>query len=375
MRLPSPRNETISQRSVKNVISEPLAGSGLSATDSDLLDLFRASTIALERSKATFGGKGKGMADIASLTVGYRRVAGKIGLTDNENGVRGAWVEKRVELLKNLLKANYKILLLSKLTEATTKKGFHSLTEYERCDLLILEFGGINQQFYGKDWEQTLNMIKAHTGKILFINDDPDLPFVWNLLPDEDWSRWTIGANAVNPEQTAHILKTPKESQTIDFPLLPDLQNSYFNLGIRKKIIYIGRPNGREKVFSQLVKSSHLTITGKSNEWQKFPQIKTIDYPQQKDRKEFYQQFTACLAIYDRKHMLTGWRTGRAYHALAAGIPVAAPRGNKALDWCYPINSTYAIASLVKMTDQELQNLWEEQKQSALRTPTTRLPI
>jgi hypothetical protein len=85
------------------VISEPLAGSGLSATDSDLLDLFRASTIALERSKATFGGKGKGMADIASLTVGYRRVAGKIGLTDNENGVRGAWVEKRVELLKNLL--------------------------------------------------------------------------------------------------------------------------------------------------------------------------------------------------------------------------------------------------------------------------------
>jgi len=357
------------------VIDEPLAGSPLSATDSALLDLFRASRRALERSETTFGGKGRGVADIACLTVGYRRVAGKIGLTDNENGVRGAWVEKRIELLKNLLLNGYEIILLSKLTKATEQKGFVSQSTYQPCDLLILEFGGTNQQFYKNDWEQTVKIIQDHKGKILFINDDPDLPFLWNLLPDEDWSRWTIGANAINPEQTAHILKTPKESQTIDFPLLPDLQTAYFNLGINKKLIYIGRPNGREKVFSQLLKSSHLTIAGKSNEWEKFPQITTIDYPQQKDRKEFYRQFTACLAIYDRKHMLTGWRTGRAYHALTAGIPVAAPRGNKGLDWCYPINSTYAIASLIKMTDQELQNLWEEQKQSALRTPPTRLPI
>jgi len=120
------------------VIDEPLAGSPLSATDSALLDLFRASRRALERSETTFGGKGRGVADIACLTVGYRRVAGKIGLTDNENGVRGAWVEKRIELLKNLLLNRYKIILLSKLTKATEQKGFVSQSTYQPCELLIL---------------------------------------------------------------------------------------------------------------------------------------------------------------------------------------------------------------------------------------------
>jgi len=31
-------------------------------------------------------------------TIGYRRVAGKIGLTPNESGTRGAWVDKRVAI-------------------------------------------------------------------------------------------------------------------------------------------------------------------------------------------------------------------------------------------------------------------------------------
>ena len=101
-----------------------------------------------------------------------------------------------------------------------------------------------------------------------------------------------------------------------------------------------------------------MTVAGKQDEW---GDVTAITPPEQKDRAEFYRQWRTCLAIYDSKHRDTGWRTGRAYHALMAGIPVAAPTGNPALSWTYPTDTSSQLGNLLRMTEESRQALHTEQ--------------
>ena len=362
MRLPRRRNSAISHRGFETLTSQPEPiKSGLKAEYTPK-EGFRKRLQPLE---SPDGGKGSRTPKRPSKTIAYRRVAGKVGLTNQENGVRGAWVEKRVALFNNLLETDNEILLLSTTTKATNNFGIEHQQHYEPSDLLILEFGGTNLRFYKNDWEQTISIIKQHKNEILFITDDPDLSFIWNLLPQEDWSRWTIGANATNPKESAKVLKTPNNAKTIDYPLLPSLTETTFNTHESNKVIYIGRPNGREQFFNDLTRCPNLEIAGNEKEWHTYPHLQIKPYPQQRDRQNFYKQYGGCLAVYDRKHKATGWRTGRAYHALAAGIPIAAPIGNEALNWTYPIMSRYSLNAFSELNINNKQNLWEEQKQKA----------
>lgn len=297
-------------------------------------------------------------------TIGYRRVSGKIGLTDKENGIRGAWVEKRVALFKNLLNSNYKIIPFTEATDPTKSDGFETFDSYQHCDVLMLEFGGTNLQFYKKYWDKTVELINQHKGKIVFLNDDPDLPFLWELLPDEDWSRWTIAANATNCTEVARILKCPLGSTTIDLPMASGMEFAIFHSGGIQKIVYIGRPNGRNKYFKEYTKSPALQVAGKESEWTDYSdKITVIENPQQRDRRAFYQKYNGCLAVYDEKHKSSGWRTGRAYHALYAGIPVCAPTGNQGLSWCYPIGTSEDITKFSELLVEERKKIWLEQKQ------------
>lgn len=296
--------------------------------------------------------------------IGYRRVSGKIGLTNKENGTRGAWVEKRVALFRNLINHNYKIICFTEGTEETKKAGYKYSSVYQYCDVLFLEFGGTNLQFYGKAWEQTLNIIKQHKGKIYFINDDPDLPFLWKLLPDENWSRWTIAANATNCKNVAEILKCPPKSKVIDLPMQANIDFADYHSGEINKVVYIGRPNGRTKYFKEYLQSQDLQISGKANEWNTYKNLSLLQVPQQKDRRRFYQNFYGCLAVFDEKHRNCGWRTGRAYHAVYAGIPVIAPPKNDGLAWTYTINSAKDITDFVKLIPAQRKEIWEKQKLS-----------
>lgn len=301
--------------------------------------------------------------------VGYRRVSGKIGLTTKENGVRGAWVEKRVALFKNMLDFGYQIIPFSEATDATKDDGFETFNEYQPCDVLMLEFGGTNLQFYQKYWDKTVEMIKAHKGRVIFLNDDPDLPFLWELLPDEDWSRWTIAANATNCDEVAKILKCPIGSTTVDLPMASGMEFAEFHAGGIEKAVYIGRPNGRNKYFKEYVKSPELQVAGKEAEWDDYKeQITVLENPQQRDRRKFYQQYNGCLAVYDDKHKNSGWRTGRAYHALYAGIPVCAPKGNNGLSWCFPIESAADISKFAKLPVELRQKIWQKQKEVVEKT-------
>jgi hypothetical protein len=215
----------------------------------------------------------------------------------------------------------------------------------------MLEFGGTNLSFYGKDWEQTINIIQRHPGRIIFLCDDPDLPFLWNLLPHENWSRWTVAVNAVNLDNTRNKLGIPPKANVIDLPFHGGMTPQPFTDGPIRQAIYYGRPNGRSRTLLPYLSSGLITVAGREKDWAELnPTLVTP--PEQKDRAQFYRQYQACLAVYDQKHAITGWRTGRAYHALNAGIPVAAPVGNTALNWAWPLNGTHDLVTLLKASPE-----------------------
>lgn len=300
-------------------------------------------------------------------TIGYRRVAGKIGLTKNEAGIRGAWVDKRVALFKTLGYDKYRIKLLSDVTEETKNDGIEA-DDSAVCDILYLEFGGTNLQFYGKQWEKTVDIVKRHSGKQkVFVCDDPDLPFLWELLPDEDWSLWTIAANAVHTDEVLKVLKAPAGVKCIHLPMDKGMQADMFSAGSIQKIVYIGRNQGRAVYFKMFGISPFLQIAGKQTEWEDYPNFSLVDVPQQKDRRAFYRNYYGCLAVYDKKHAATGWHTGRAYHALYAGIPVLAPPGNDGLDWTYAINNIYDIETFINLSEDERRDIWQKQLDKVLK--------
>jgi hypothetical protein len=291
------------------------------------------------------------------MKIGYRRVSGKLPLTVDEVGARGTWLEKRRALIRNLESRGHTFVYLSDPTPNSAAQGYIK-TPYDTCDLLMLEFGGNNLMFNKKAWEETFAIIKKHQDKIVFLCDDPDLPFLWNELPDEDWSRWTIAANATQSEQVKAKMKVPAKAQVIDMAFHALLPQLAFTDGQNSTAIYYGRPNGRNKILQPFLSSGALTVAGKQEEW---GDVTAITPPEQKNRVEFYRQWRACLAIYDGKHKDTGWRTGRAYHALMAGIPVAAPTGNPALAWTYPADTSSQLGNLLKMPVEARQVLHTEQ--------------
>jgi hypothetical protein len=302
------------------------------------------------------------------MEVGYRRCSGRIGLTKLESGTRGAWVEKRIAIWKSMCSMGHNVFSLSNTTDITSLDGVNK--QDKKCDLLMLEFGGTNLQFYKKDWDNTIDVIKRHEGKIAFICDDPDLTMLWELLPAEDWTRWTVVANATNVTEVARVLKVPKGVNVIDMPMASGIPINEFTDGVNP-VVYIGRNGGRTKILKEFTQSNSLIIAGKQNEWTKFPNVKLVDIPQQRDRVNFYRTYKGCLALFDNKHAITGWRTGRAYHALFAGIPILSPRGNDGLDWTEEVNLSTQLDSFVSLSKTQREDIWYKQIQKVRNMTST----
>jgi hypothetical protein len=289
--------------------------------------------------------------------IGYRRVSGKIGLTDNESGTRGGWVEKRVALWAALMDRGHDVISLSRFTASTEALIGLGVTRDNQYDVLMLEFGGTNLRFYGKDWAETVHIIRNHHGRIYFICDDPDLPFLWNLLPEEDWTRWTILVNAVQTDESRKALQVPSGARLVDYPAHHGIPNLQFSAGNRQ-CVYLGRPNGRAKQLAPYL--DDLVVAGKATEWSKFS-VHVIEQPTQSNRRSFYRRFSAAFAGFDNKHAITGWRTGRAYHALFAGVPVVVPNAtNSGLAWAYNAEPR-GIKSLLSESEAERRRIWNEQ--------------
>jgi hypothetical protein len=249
-------------------------------------------------------------------------------------------------LLASLEARGHTFRYLSNPTANSEAVGYQKLP-YVTCNVLMLEFGGANLLFNRKAWDETFAIIRQHKGQIIFLCDDPDLPFLWKELPDEDWSRWTCAVNATQLDMTRLKLNIPAQAQIVDTPFHALLDQREFNDGEEITAVYFGRPNGRIKSLTPYLQSGMITIAGKADEWKEEP-ISLVTPPEQKERSDWYRRWRACFAMYDKKHEITGWRTGRAYHALLAGIPVAAPYGNPALDWTWRTDSPRDLAELLK---------------------------
>jgi hypothetical protein len=256
--------------------------------------------------------------------------------------------------LLSTLREWHEVIPLSEPTRNSKAVGFRK----EACpvDLLIIEFAGMNMTFYGDEWQETCDIIQQHDGPVIFITDDPDLTFPWAMLPHENYSRWTIAVNAVHLEEARAVLKAPLAATMVDTPYASLLTPSFLAPDDNPNAIYYGRPGGRTKQIRAFLPDDRITVAGKPNEWESFG-INPTATPEQRYRPDWYRQWRACLALYDNKHARTGWRTGRAYHALNAGIPVAAPEGNDGLAWCYTTNNSQDLHKLLNADRPERERI------------------
>lgn len=252
------------------------------------------------------------------MKIAYRRMSGAIGTSSLEQGTRGLWWEKRKALVQFLRSRGHKVEFINRMTKFSQQMvepkfdGSH--------ELLIVEFGSSNASFYGEDLEETKRMVSAHQGRIVFINDDPDLPYLWKTLSPEQRKQWVCWYNAKKPVPFGG---QPDEIPCFDFPF-SSLQEPLDPSAIYQKdhFVYVGRPNGRGPAIKGLLAENVPFLAyAKEKEWTDFPQVKVLTPPNQPQRAEFYRAQLASLVLADSKHKRMGWRTGRAYHAVMAGCP------------------------------------------------------
>lgn len=224
--------------------------------------------------------------------VAYRRYSGKLLLEgDKITSTRGSWVEKRTALLREIGK------------RATI------VSPEEESDILFVEFGSLNERFYGDDIAETMRLVKLHKRKVYFICDDPE------LVP-KDVAEWVdlMLVNA-NPEKCAREWKVP--CSALYFHSL--IERRPYNPEHNNRLVYWGGSSGgREKMLKLLMTVFPIEIYGKQND---FTELSVKEAPTQDKRMDFYSKFSACLSIRDKKHKRLGWKTGRHYHAINAGIP------------------------------------------------------
>jgi hypothetical protein len=183
------------------------------------------------------------------MKIAYRRFSGAIGLSQLEVGTRGMWLEKRRALLAELRRRGHTVDLVNRMTKFSQLPVEAKLSpEHE---LLMIEFGSSNKQFYGKDIEETLRMIKSHKGCVVFLCDDPDLPLPWKELPDEDWSRWSVWYNA-KFEQSLGAQPAAINKFDMPFSVFQPEHKPGKDFG-KEHFAYIGRPNGRGSIVENLV--------------------------------------------------------------------------------------------------------------------------
>lgn len=263
------------------------------------------------------------------MKIAYRRMSGAIGTSHLEQGTRGMWWEKRLALVAWLRARGHTLHYVNRMTKYSAQPRTYAFDD--TYDVLMIEFGSANQQFYGEDLAGTLGMAARHKGRIIFINDDPDLPYLWKSVPIERQKRWVCWYNATQPQpfggQPAHL---PMR----DFPFGALVPMQAPRDASDDALVYIGRPQGREKQVDALVAAqAPVRWYAKPKEYARWPQIQVQAPPQQPQRAAFYSRQLACLALADAKHKRMGWRTGRAYHAVAAGCPALSSLDHPGINW------------------------------------------
>lgn len=279
------------------------------------------------------------------MKIAYRRMSGAVGFGFNEKGARGLWLDKRIWLLNTLRSRGHHVDVTNRLTKESDM-GWPVPELTNEHEVMFIEFGSSNQQFYGEDLTKTFEMIAAFQGrKIIFICDDPDLPFTWKSVPANRIDLFSAWMNCNNP---APLGGMPIMVPLYDFPISGCCPESAWTKPATEhsgSLAYIGRGSGgrKEVVEALLSFGIPLRIYAKAGEW---PEKHIYPAPSQSDRTWFYNQQAGCLALADTKHKKLGWRTGRAYHAIRAGCPVLAEKDHPVLSWAPSFTGAAEAASM-----------------------------
>src|SRR6202042_2461791 len=226
------------------------------------------------------------------------------------------WLEKRRALLAALDRRGHEVSIFNKMTKFS-EPLVPATWEPKKCDLLMVEFGSSNTQFYGEHLSVTRSMVEQHKGPIIYLCDDPDLPYQWKTELGR-LERWAVWMNATRGEAFGG---QPSSIPILDAPFAAMLPKPTGAGIATEPAVYIGRPKGREKAFREVLEAGvELEVCGREKEWTGF-NVKVLPAPEQGVRSEFYRRRLASVVMADKKHKRMGWRTGRAYHALYAGTP------------------------------------------------------
>ena len=257
------------------------------------------------------------------------KMSGTIGLHPKEPGSRGVWWEKRWALLRLLQSRGHSVDWVGRLSKHSREQWRESKLAAHH-ELLILEFGSSNASFYGKDLERTRKMVQQHRGRVLFICDDPDLPLNWDAHQGEDWGRWTVWHNS---PLLPRFGKQPEAIRVLDYPFAAHMLMRQPKPPVVDRVLYIGRLKGREKTIESILTANRvkLTVAGERGEWPDTEAIEFIPSCPQPRRASLYARYVAGLALCDAKHARLSWRTGRAHHALHAGVPILVGHENPML--------------------------------------------
>lgn len=284
------------------------------------------------------------------MNILYHRISGAVGLTAQESGTRGAWVEKRLTTLRWLKARGHEVTILSRLTRAThtaPQSEFHCNTRADArtADLLVLEFGPSNGSWYAEDYAFTQAVVGEYAGPIVYLCDDPDLlkSSVCRYVPQIDWSRWTFLLNCQRPECAPAVLGAPAEASYSEFNPGVGLSQVPYAPSEEPLLVYPGRPGGRKEQVNAMLDSQVVQVVSSPHDWKSWEHLMhhpLLPSPEQADRRDFYRRYAALVCAFDEKHAKLGWRTGRAYHALSAGVPVLAFPGNAALWWTKEVSSS-----------------------------------
>lgn len=293
------------------------------------------------------------------MNILYHRISGSVGLTAQESGTRGAWVEKRLTTLRWLQARGHDVCVATRLTKATraAAPGWIAIMEQPEdsaeylahADLLVLEFGPSNGSWYAEDYAFTQQLVQAYQGRdIVYLCDDPDLlkPSVCRYVPQADWSRWTFLLNCQHPERAAEVLRAPAEARYGEFNPGIGMPVDVYQPAELELLCYPGRPGGRKAQVAAMLDSDVVQIISSPGDWKAYkPTHGVMPSPEQSARRDFYRRYAGLVCAFDDTHSRLGWRTGRAYHALAAGVPVLAFPGNPALWWALPAGDAGDIAT------------------------------
>lgn len=301
------------------------------------------------------------MTNQGSKIIGYRRITGNIGMSDNETGHRGVWLEKRRALWENILALGHVIKPLSPLTRASEISGLsYPKVEHEQ-DILCIEFGGLNKVFFEKELAETAHFARKHCGKVVFLCDDPDLFCPWELFIGCDFNNWILALNS----PTMCDIRKPKGVKFVDLAFGSLLNIKEQEQPTVNKIVYSGRSDGRMKTLKAISKAKgYIAIYGKPEEWDGTGWKVADAPPPQPKRSAFYGQALASLGLASAKHKKIGWRTGRVEHSIAAGTPALIESDNFMFKGSPVFKSANDIANWWKKLQkpEERFRVWANQK-------------